>query len=131
MYLYPAIICRLPARHRTEDTHQLLETTINSAAPQAPENGTRIEDTPKTPAKASNDVAAAEPETDEEEEEDEEEPQLKYTKLTGNLASVYRGGDDTSASFVGGDKMVRRESLSMPWKEVVRSCCMAGRSTTV
>ncbi|EME77971.1 uncharacterized protein MYCFIDRAFT_33959 [Pseudocercospora fijiensis CIRAD86] len=41
----------------------------------------------------------------EEEDEDDEEPKLKYAKLTGNLANVYRA-DSTSAFLVTGDKMV-------------------------
>lgn len=53
---------------------------------------------------SDNEVA----DTDEDEEE-EEEPRLKYTKLTGNLASVYRNGDDTSKFIVAGDKMVGLE----------------------
>ncbi|QIX00337.1 hypothetical protein AMS68_005854 [Peltaster fructicola] len=40
------------------------------------------------------------------EEEDEDEPKLKYDKLTGRLASVYRNGDSTSAFAVAGNKMV-------------------------
>ncbi|KAL1301650.1 hypothetical protein AAFC00_005872 [Neodothiora populina] len=47
---------------------------------------------------------------DEEEEDDDDEedgePKLKYTKLTGSLATVYRNGDATSASLLAGDKMV-------------------------
>jgi hypothetical protein len=38
--------------------------------------------------------------------DDEEEPKLKYAKLTGSLANVYRNGDSTSAFIVAGDKMV-------------------------
>jgi hypothetical protein len=43
---------------------------------------------------------------DDETDEEEDEPKLKYTKLTGNLANVYRNGDSTSAFAVVGDKMV-------------------------
>lgn len=43
---------------------------------------------------------------DESEDEEEEEPKLKYAKLTGSLANVYRNGDSTSAFSVAGDKMV-------------------------
>lgn len=50
-------------------------------------------------------------EDNEEDDEEEGEPKLKYTRLTGSLASVYRGGDATSASMVAGDKMVRRISF--------------------
>ncbi|EON67066.1 hypothetical protein W97_06183 [Coniosporium apollinis CBS 100218] len=45
-------------------------------------------------------------EDNEVDDEEEDEPKLKYTRLTGNLASVYRGGDATSASMVAGDKMI-------------------------
>lgn len=36
----------------------------------------------------------------------EDEPKLKYTRLTGSLAPVYRNGDATSTFLVAGDKMV-------------------------
>lgn len=42
-----------------------------------------------------------------EEEDDEREPTLKYSKLTSSLASVYRGGDSSSAFQVSADKLVR------------------------
>lgn len=47
-------------------------------------------------------------ETDEEEDEEEEEaePKLKYERLTGTIASVYRNGDATSCFLVAADKMV-------------------------
>jgi hypothetical protein len=44
--------------------------------------------------------------TDEDEDEEEEEPKLKYAKLTGSLANVYRNGDSTATFLVAGDKMV-------------------------
>ena len=48
-----------------------------------------------------------EDEDDEDKEEEEErEPNLKYTRLTPNLAPVYRGGESTSSFLVAGDKMV-------------------------
>jgi len=47
-----------------------------------------------------------------EDEVDDDEPKLKYTRLTGNLASVYRGGDATSSFIVAGDKMVRAATSS-------------------
>ena len=75
-----------------------------SAAPQSSEPGNTHEDAPGTPAKKGGNAATTDAESDEEEED---EPQLKYTKLTGSLSSVYRNGDTTSAFFVGGDKMVR------------------------
>ena len=64
---------------------------------------------------------AEDPEEDEDEEEDgedeeEEEPKLKYTRLTGSLSSVYRGGDATSAFLVAGDKMVGAY-YTMHWEE--------------
>lgn len=43
---------------------------------------------------------------DGEDEDADEEPKLKYTRLTGNLGPVYRGGDATSSFMVAGDKMV-------------------------
>lgn len=51
---------------------------------------------------------------DGDEDEDEDEPKLKYSKLTGSLASVYRNGDATSASLLAGDKMVCTTPNSMP-----------------
>lgn len=51
---------------------------------------------------------------DDEEDGEEEEPKLKYTRLTGSLASVYRGGDATSAFMVAGDKMVCAELNELP-----------------
>jgi hypothetical protein len=52
-------------------------------------------------------------ESDAEEEEDEEddEPKLKYARMTGHLAPVYRNGDATSAFLVAGDKMVCLQGL--------------------
>jgi len=75
-----------------------------------PEEGVAAQE-PVTPDKnASISVskdAKVEPETEEEDNEDEEEePKLKYTRLTGNLGSVYRSGDATSSFIVAGDKMV-------------------------
>jgi vacuolar protein sorting-associated protein 41 len=49
----------------------------------------------------------AEEEEDKEEDEEDDEPKLKYARLTGNLQSVYRNGDATSAFLVAGDKMAR------------------------
>lgn len=45
---------------------------------------------------------------DDDDDEADEEPKLKYTRLTSNLAPVYRNGDATSSFLVAGDKMVRR-----------------------
>lgn len=43
---------------------------------------------------------------EEEVDDDDDEPKLKYAKLTGTLANVYRNGDLTTAFGVWGDKMV-------------------------
>ncbi|KAF1970390.1 hypothetical protein BU23DRAFT_538104 [Bimuria novae-zelandiae CBS 107.79] len=51
-------------------------------------------------------VAEQESESEEEEDDADEEPKLKYTRLTSNLAPVYRNGDATSTFLVAGDKMV-------------------------
>ena len=45
-------------------------------------------------------------EDDDDDDGEDEEPKLKYAKLTGSLASVYRNGDATSSSLIAGDKMV-------------------------
>ncbi|OCK79301.1 hypothetical protein K432DRAFT_394022 [Lepidopterella palustris CBS 459.81] len=45
-------------------------------------------------------------EDDEEEDDSDDEPKLKYSRLTGNLGSVYRNGDATSSFMVAGDKMI-------------------------
>ena len=42
---------------------------------------------------------------DTDDEDEDEEPRLKYSRLTGNLASCYRS-DSTSSFLVAGDKMV-------------------------
>jgi len=47
-------------------------------------------------------------EEDEDEDEEDREPNLKYTRLTSSVASLYRNGDSTSAFAVTGDKMVCR-----------------------
>jgi len=44
---------------------------------------------------------------DEEGEEEDVEPNLKYTRLTTNLSTVYRNGDSTSTFLMSGDKMVK------------------------
>jgi len=73
------------------------ENELSQGGPKGNGNGA-------LPTTSDNEVA----DTDEDEEE-EEEPRLKYSKLTANLASVYRNGDDTSTFIVAGDKMVRCE----------------------
>ncbi len=52
----------------------------------------------------------------EEDDEDEFEPNLKYTRLTGKLAAVYRNGDSTSCFQAAGDKLVGY------WRQRARSC---------
>lgn len=65
-------------------------------------------------------------EEDEDEEDEEDEPKLKYTKLTGNVAGIYRSNDSTSAFIVAGDKMVTGTHngnihvLSLPSMESLR-----------
>jgi len=79
----------------------------------APDPGAKQEATVKPPPEPATNEPP--PPTEEEHEEDEgedDEPKLKYTRLTGNLASVYRGGDATSSSMVAGDKMVRDATSS-------------------
>lgn len=81
-----------------------------TAAPQASRKGKSTESAHKTPTKNGAKTASKIPDPSDDEDEDdqeEDEPQLKYTKLTGSLSSVYRNGDDTSSFFVAGDKMVR------------------------
>ncbi|KXT10562.1 hypothetical protein AC579_1804 [Pseudocercospora musae] len=70
----------------------------------------RDESSSAAPANENGNEEAAEDEEDEvdeddDEDDDDEEPKLKYAKLTGNLANVYRA-DSTSAFLVTGDKMV-------------------------
>ncbi|KAF2858857.1 hypothetical protein K470DRAFT_250318 [Piedraia hortae CBS 480.64] len=43
---------------------------------------------------------------DKEDQDEEEEPHLKFTKITGSLASTYRNGDSTSAAVLVGGKIV-------------------------
>lgn len=58
------------------------------------------------PKSEDDDGTDAEESEDEEDEDEDDEPRLKYLPLTKNLSSLYRGGDATSCSLVGGDKMV-------------------------
>jgi hypothetical protein len=66
-------------------------------------------------------------EEDDDDEEEEDEPKLKYAKLTGSLAGVYRNGDFTSAFCVAGDKMIMGtqdgniHALSLPTMENIRT----------
>ncbi|GAB7365841.1 hypothetical protein MBLNU230_g7173t1 [Neophaeotheca triangularis] len=79
------------------------------------------------PTRAESNDGAAERESEEEDDEDDEdEPKLKYTKLTGNVAGIYRNNDSTSAFTVAGDKMVTGTHngnihvLSLPSMESLR-----------
>lgn len=58
------------------------------------------------PAQSSTRDEEADGEEEDDENEEDEEPKLKYAKLTGSLANVYRNGDSTSAFTVSCDKMV-------------------------
>lgn len=79
------------------------EPTSNGAEPIGhADDATAI--TEPAPALAENDNEKVD-EADEEGEEDRE-PNLKYTRLTSSVASLYRNGDSTSAFVVTGDKMV-------------------------
>lgn len=64
-------------------------------------NGDTVGDDPET---ESHDTE--EEDNEGREEGYEEEPRLKYARLTGHLAPVYRNGDMTSVFLVAGDKMV-------------------------
>ncbi|GAB7351365.1 hypothetical protein MBLNU459_g2048t1 [Dothideomycetes sp. NU459] len=95
-----------------------------SAGPQAKEQHDRLEARPhpqhaaeKLPGNGSAGASASDEladdnntdnhrDSDEEEDEEEDEPRLKYSKLTGGLASVYRNGDATSCFLLAGDKMI-------------------------
>lgn len=63
----------------------------------------RLEEIDPRPVHTSE--SEAEDDDDQDEQEDDE-PKLKYHRLTGNLSSVYRGGDATSSFIVSGDKMI-------------------------
>lgn len=65
---------------------------------------------------------------DDDDEDEDEEPRLKYTKLTGSLATVYRNGDATSALLLAGDKMVcaaPHRILFSPSPALVTSHCLS------
>jgi hypothetical protein len=60
-------------------------------------------------ANSGNEQQEVAEDRDEEEDEDEdedEEPRLKYIRLTGQLPTIYRGGDTTSTFVAAGDKLV-------------------------
>lgn len=75
---------------------------VQASASEPPEDEQRQNTAPE-PSTSNGGQQADE---DEDDEEDEEEPRLKYAKLTGSLAGVYRNGDFTTAFSVAGDKMV-------------------------
>lgn len=50
--------------------------------------------------------------SEDDEDEEEIEPRLKYTKLTAQLASIYRKDDSTSACLTSGDKLVLARPIS-------------------
>jgi hypothetical protein len=85
-------------------------TPINDGATDtmstAPEPPATSGDAPARPAMDDGDEG--------EDEEEDKEPNLKYTRLTSSLASLYRGGDSSSAFAVTGDKMVCSETLNHP-----------------
>jgi len=82
-------------------------------APANAGNGNDVSATEPPSGAESSPARPAETDDEEDEEEDEEkEPNLKYTRLTSSVASLYRGGDSSSAFAVTGDKMVCRASES-------------------
>lgn len=99
-----------------------------SVDPQAAASGPKPDDAPRQQQQQHEhgDRAGDEEEEDDEDEEDEE-PKLKYAKLTGSLAGVYRNGDFTSAFCVAGDKMIMGtqdgniHALSLPTMENIRT----------
>lgn len=78
-----------------------LETQI----PRATQDGGHVHDRQTDNGGASHDHDDDD-DDDDEEDEDESEPKLKYSRLTGSLASVYRKGDSTSSVLTVGDKTV-------------------------
>ncbi|EME40045.1 hypothetical protein DOTSEDRAFT_74795 [Dothistroma septosporum NZE10] len=79
-----------------------LQATESDISTHNPNHDTPTDFAPAASANGGGD----EEDEEEEEDEDDDEPKLKYAKLTGNLANVYRNGDSTSAFTVMGDKMV-------------------------
>lgn len=99
-----------------------------SADPQAAASGHSPDDAPQQQQLEREHADPPAPQSDEEDEEEEdEEPKLKYAKLTGSLAGVYKNGDFTSAFCVAGDKMVMGtqdgniHALSLPSMEILRT----------
>lgn len=101
-----------------------------SADPQAAASGPNPDDPPHHQQQQPVPENEGQPEAqsdEEDEDEEEDEPKLKYAKLTGSLAGVYRNGDFTSAFCVAGDKMVMGtqdgniHALSLPSMEILRT----------
>lgn len=90
----PIHACSMSAGPKAKEQNDRLEPMSDSQqhADKLPENG--------------NPSAMEDEADDNDSDGEEEEPRLKYSKLTGALASVYRNGDATSAFLIAGDKMV-------------------------
>lgn len=76
---------------------------------ETPGDADASEENESTAAKGENideEDEGEDSETNDDDDEEEEEPKLKYARMTGHLAPVYRNGDATSAFLVAGDKMV-------------------------
>lgn len=71
-----------------------------------PENGHVKNDKVEDGQDQDQDDEGEDEDDDEDDDDEDEEPRLKYAKLTGSLATVYRNGDATSSSLLAGDKMV-------------------------
>lgn len=92
-------------------THSAAHASSMAAASNEDEAGVAAPDASHLQRAVGNGKNHAEQhseEDDDEEEDADEEPKLKYTRLTGSLAPVYRNGDATSTFMVAGDKMVWR-----------------------
>lgn len=85
----------------------MVAASIEDEPSAAAHDEQKLERTANNGKPAEQDTESEDEEEDEEEEADEE-PKLKYTRLTSNLAPVYRNGDATSTFLVAGDKMVWR-----------------------
>lgn len=99
-----------------------------SVDPQAAASGPKPDDASyQQQPEPEHAAQLGEEEDDEDDDEEDEEPKLKYAKLTGSLAGVYRNGDFTSAFCVAGDKMIMGtqdgniHALSLPTMENIRT----------
>lgn len=99
-----------------------------SVDPQAVASGPKPDDALQQQRHEQEHGDPSEAQSDEEDEEEEDdEPKLKYAKMTGSLAGVYKNGDFTSAFCVAGDKMVMGtqdgniHALSLPTMEILRT----------